>query len=156
MSVKLTLKGFDSYIKKLRELNADVKKVGKEAIGKSVVMFNNELVKQVDASPMSQETKDRMRESLIKPKVNHVSDNLIIGDAGFRIGDDYHTTDELSGGFIALFNEYGTEGRFTKKKGYRGSLEKMEFTRRTHRKVDSKIRKLQEEVLEKAIKEAGL
>lgn len=158
MSAKLTLKGFDSYIKKLKGLNADVKKVGQEAIGKSVVMFNGELVKQVNASPMSQETKDRMMQDLIKPEVNHVSDNLIIGDAGFRIGDDYHDShdDKLSGGFIALFNEYGTEGRFTKRKGYRGSLEKMEFTKRTHRKVDSKIRKLQEEVLTKAIKEAGL
>lgn len=158
MSVKLTLKGYENYISRLRELNADVKKVGKEAIEKSVVMFNAELVKQVNASPMSKETKDKMMEDVIKPEVNHVSDNLIIGDAGFRIGDDYHSsdTDGLSGGFIALFNEYGTEGRFTKGNGYRGSLEKMEFTKRAHKQVDRKIRKLQEEVLTKAIKEAEL
>lgn len=154
MSVKLTLKGFDDYIRRLQRAGANVQKVTEKALNESAVMFNDALIKNVNASAMSQETKNRMMEDIVKPGVNHSSDMLVIADAGFRIGDDYHdTNDDLSGGFIALFNEYGTGERRTRKKGSRGSLEKMEFTKRAHKQVDSKIRKLQKGILEEALKE---
>lgn len=160
MSVKLTLKGFDTYIKQLRDFGVNVKEVSKDALNKSARMFNDELLRQVDASPMSQETKDAMKEDLIEPKVNHVSDMLVIADAGFRIGEDYHNKNldhdenRLSGGFIALFNEYGTNYRSTKRGEFRGDLDKMEFTARAHKASGVKIRKLQKGILEKAMKEA--
>lgn len=153
MSVKLTLKGFDSYLNKLRKAGANVQKVSEKALLESAVMFNSELEKNVKASPMSEATKDEINKSLIKPQITHSSDMLVIANAGFRIGN--YDRDDPSGGFIALFNEYGTEDRTTRSGENRGSLEKMEFTKRTHRKVDAKIRKLQEGILKEALKELG-
>lgn len=152
MSVKLQLKGFDSYIKELRKAGANVQKVTEKALLESAELFNSELVKQTDASPMSQKTKDRMKKDLIKSAITHSSEQLVVAEAGYRIGDTLDSKD-LSGGFIALFNEYGTVRRRTRRGVNRGSLEAMEFTKRTHRRIDSKIRKKQEGILQEALKE---
>lgn len=152
MSVKLQLKGFDSYLNELRKAGANVQKVTESTLLESAEMFNQELVKQTDASPMSDKTKTRMKKDLIKPAITHSSDQLVIAEAGYRIGDKLDSKD-LSGGFVALFNEYGTVRRRTRRGVDRGSLEEMEFTRRAHRKVDAKIRRKQEEILKEALKE---
>ena len=150
MSVKLTLTGFDKYINELRKAGANVQKVTEETLLKSAEIFKNELVKNTDASPMSQETKDRMKEDLIEPQIIHSSDQIVVAETGYRMGD--YNPKNLSGGFIAQFNEYGTVKRKTRKGANRGSLEELEFTRRTHKAVNPKIKKLQKGILEEALK----
>lgn len=154
MAVKLTLKGFDEYISKLRKAGANIQKVSEKTLLESARMYHSELISQVNASPMSQDTKDAMMDSMIEPHIRYSSDYIVVAETGFRIGNDYHTSKELSGGFIALFNEYGTTRRKTRKGANRGSLEEMEFTRRAHKVVDPRIRKTQKKMLEEALKEA--
>lgn len=157
MSARLTLKGFDSYLLKLRKAGADVQKASEKALLKSAEIFENELVQQVNASPMSKDTKDAMMESFVKPRIVHSTDMLVVAETGFKMGEyNPHPTKEnpLSGGFIAQFNEYGTKNRRTRKGESRGSLEEIEFTRRAHKAVDPKIRKTQKKILEGALKEA--
>lgn len=157
MSAKLTLKGFDSYLTKLRKAGANVQKASKEALLKSAEVFETELVTQVYASSMSEDTKSAMMDSLVDPTVVHDTDMLVVVETGFKMGEyNPHPTKEnpLSGGFIAQFNEYGTKKRRTRKGESRGSLEEIEFTRRAHRIADPKMRKIQKKILEKALKEA--
>lgn len=152
MSAKLTLKGFDSYLLKLRKAGADVQKASEKALLESAEIFKDELVKQVNGSPMTKETKDAMMESMIEPSIVVSNDMFVVAETGFRMGD-YHSND-LSGGYIALFNEYGTKNRRTRRGQNRGSLEEIEFTRRAHKAVDSKMRRVQKKILEEALKEA--
>lgn len=151
MSAKLRLKGFDEYIHKIKQAGGNVRGVTKDTLIKSAVMFDNELVKQMKASPMSEETKDEIMKSRVEPHISRDTDYIVEAEAGFKLGE-YHPKD-ISGGYVALFNEYGTKKRQTKTHYDRGSLSKMEFTKRAHRKVDSKIRKMQEGILKKALKE---
>lgn len=151
MSVKLTLKGFDSYLRKLEKAGGNVQKVSEKALLKSAEVFHAGLEKNVKASPMSEATKDAMNKDMIPPRIVYSSDYFVVAETGFRMGT--YNPKDLSGGFIAQFNEYGTVRRKTRKGKNRGSLEEMEFTRRTHKQVDRKIRKLQEEVINEALKE---
>lgn len=153
MSVKLTLNGFDDYIKKLRKAGADVQKVTEEAILKSGAVFNSNLTAQIKKEyRLTAETKEAMLEDMKKPEIVYSSDRIVIGEAGIKIGNKIDPKD-LSGGFIALFNEYGTIQRKTKQGERRGYLEELEFTRRAIKKSAPKIRKLQKGILEKALKE---
>ena len=149
---KLTLKGFDDYISKLRKADASVQKVSEKILLDSARMYHGELISQVNASPMSQETKDAMMDDIIEPWIRYSSDYIVVAETGFRIGK--LNPKNLSGGYIALFNEYGTGKRKTRNGKNRGSLEEMEFTRRAHKIVDPRIRKTQKKMLEEALKEA--
>lgn len=152
MSIKLQLNGFDDYIKKLRKAGANVQKVTEDAILKSGAVVNTELENQIRSeSRMSAKTKERILERMIEPTITHSTEDIVSGEAGIRIGS--YDPKDLSGGFIALFNEYGTSERKTKKGERRGSLEELQFTQRALRKSTPKIRKLQEGILEKALKE---
>lgn len=157
MSVKLQLQGFDDYLKKLRKAGADVQKITENAILKSGAIVNSNLENQINSdSRMNSETKKRILDDMIPPTITHSSDRVVTGQAGIRIGSYPKTNEEiknLSGGFIALFNEYGTKYRKTKKGARRGSLEKLEFTQRALKKSAPKIRKLQKGILEEALKE---
>lgn len=150
MSVKLTLKGFDRYLEELRKAGANLQKESESVLLESAAMFDRTLQKHVDASPMSEDTKKAMKEDRIKPQIAYSSDYFVIAEAGFRMGE--YDPDDLSGGFIAQFNEYGTGRRHTRKGENRGSLEAMEFTRRAHKEADPKIRKMQKALLEEALK----
>lgn len=152
MSVRLTLKGLDRQLRQLERLGRDVRKVSEDVLLKSAKMFATELVKQTNGAPMSVETKKAIMASFIKPAIVESTDWFVVAETGFRMGD--YTPDDLSGGFIAQFNTYGTTGRYTKQGGYRGSLDALEFVQRAHRAVDSKIRKMQETELVKATEEA--
>ena len=70
MSVKLTLTGFDDYIKKLRKANADVQKVTEEAILKSGAVVNSNLSQQIKKEyRLTQDTKDAMLKDMKKPEI---------------------------------------------------------------------------------------
>lgn len=152
MSVRLTLKGLDRQLRQLERLGGDVRRVSEDILLKSAKMFATELVKQTNGAPMSVETKKAIMASFIKPAIVESSDWFVVAETGFRMGD--YTPDDLSGGFIAQFNTYGTTGRYTRKGDYRGSLDALEFVERAHKAVDSKIRRMQETELVKATEEA--
>ena len=153
MSVKLTLTGFDDYIKKLRKANANVQKVTEEAILKSGAVVNSNLSQQIKKEyRLTQDTKDAMLKDMKKPEIAYSSDRIVVGQAGIKIGNKIDPKD-LSGGFISLFNEYGTINRKTKSGRRTGRLEEIEFTRRAIKKSASQVRKLQQGILEKALKE---
>lgn len=153
MGAKLTLKGFDEYISKLRKAGANIQKVSERVLLDSARTFHGELIQQVNASPMSQDTKDAMMDDIIEPWIRYSSDYVVVAEVGFEMGEKIDPKN-LSGGYIALFNEYGTHRRKTRKGANRGSLEEMEFTRRAHKVVDPRIRKTQKKMLEEALKEA--
>lgn len=154
MSVKLELKGFDSYIKKLRKAGGNVQKVTEDAILKSGAIVNSNIIKQVKSEPrMSSETKEKILDDMIKPTITHSTEMIVSGEAGIRIGS--YDPKDLSGGFVALFNEYGTVQRKTKQGKRRGSLEELEFTRRALKKASPQVKKLQRGILEQALKELG-
>lgn len=152
MSVRLTLKGFDRQLRQLERLGGDVRKVSEDVLLRSAEMFATELVKQTNGAPMSVETKKAIMASFVKPAIVESSDWFVVAETGFRMGD--YTPDDLSGGFIAQFNTYGTDRRYTREGDYRGSLDALEFVQRAHRAVDSKIRRMQETELVKATEEA--
>lgn len=150
MSVRLTLSGFDKYLDELRKAGANVQKVTEDTLLESAEIFKKELVKNVNASPMSNDTKDRMNEDMIEPRIIHSSDQIVVAETGYKMGD--YNPKDLSGGFIAQFNEYGTVRRKTRKGANRGSLEELEFTRRAHKASNPKIKKLQKSILTEALK----
>ena len=152
MSAKLTLKGFDDYLKQLQRLNADVKGITKKVLLESAKMYATELTKQTASSSMSAETKKEIMKSFKKPAIVTDEENFISAETGFKMGE--YDSDNPSGGYIAIFNSYGTEQRITDKGENRGSLEALEFVQRAHKAQDAKIRKYQEAELTKAIKEA--
>lgn len=152
MSAKLTLKGFDDYLKQLQKLNADVKGITKRVLLDSAKMYATELTKQTASSSMSAETKKEIMKSFKKPAIVTDEENFISAETGFKMGE--YDSDNPSGGYIAIFNSYGTEQRITDKGENRGSLEALEFVQRAHKAQDAKIRKYQEQELTKAIKEA--
>lgn len=149
MSVKLTLTGFDTYLVRLKNAGADVRKTAEKALLESARVFKTSLEKNVNASPMSAEVKRKIMSSMIQPRISHSTDYFVQAETGFKKGD--YNPDNLSGGYVALFNEYGTVERRTGEGYSRGSLEELEFTRRAIKESKNKIRKLQEDVLNEAL-----
>lgn len=157
MSVRLTLKGFGSMLRQLEKAGGNVEKTSKDVLLKSAKMFALELTKQTNSAPISVDTKKAIMKDFIKPQIVSANQYFVVAETGFRMGEyNSNPTKEnpLSGGFIAQFNNYGTDQRFTKSGDYRGSLDKLEFVQRTHKAVDSKIRKMQEKELNNAMQEA--
>lgn len=152
MSVRLTLKGFDDMLRQLEKLGGNVEKTSKDVLLKSAKMFALELTKQTNSAPISVDTKKAIMKDFIKPQIVSANDYFVVAETGFRMGD--YNPKDLSGGFIAQFNNYGTVERYTQNKDYRGSLDKLEFIQRAHKSADSKIRKMQKQELEKAMQEA--
>lgn len=155
MGLKLTLNGFDEYLLDLKKAGAEIDKAATNALEKSGDMLNQAIAESVRSSGMSDDTIRAMNRSLMKPTIHKDyeggSVSKIVCEVGFTKGD--YNPDNLSGGYIALFNEFGTKERETSSGASRGSLEEKSFIRRAIRKSSAKIKKIQKETLEEALRE---
>lgn len=155
MGLKLTLTGFDEYLSDLKKAGKNVDEIATKALEQSGDILYNALKDSVKSSGMSEDTIREINNSLMKPTIhkNYEGGEVanIVCETGFRLGA--YNPDDPSGGFIALFNEYGTKDRSTRSGESRGSLVERTFTRRAIKKTSSKIKKLQKKILEEGLEE---
>lgn len=156
MALKLTLKGFDSYLSDLKKAGADIDAAATEALTTSGEILTSAIKDSMKSSGMSDDTIRVMNRSLMQPTIykNREGDTVtkIVCEVGFRLGD--YDPKNPEGGYIALFNEYGTKERKTAAGKNRGHLEERAFIRRAIRKSKAKIKNVQKETLEKALQDA--
>lgn len=156
MALRLTLNGFDSYLLQLKKAEKDVEKIAEKALKESGDILYNSLVRNTKSSGLNEDTIRKMEESLIKPTIykDYLGDKVtkLSVELGYRKGK--YDSDDLSGGYVALFNEYGTEERYTEGHDYRGTLAERSFTRRAIKQSSSKIRKTQEKIIQEGLEDA--
>ena len=156
MALKLTLKGFENYLVQLRTAGKDVEKIAEKALKESGDILYASLVKNTKGSGLSEDTIRKMEETLQKPTIykDYLGDKIskVSVELGYRKGD--YDPDDLSGGYVALFNEYGTVERYTEEHENRGKLAERSFTRRAIKQSSGRIRKVQKEIIEEGLAEA--
>lgn len=156
MALKLTLTGFDDYLLDLKKAGANVEKIATEALEKSGNILFDALNESVRNSGLSEETINEMNKSLKKPTIykNELGGKVssVVCELGFKKGR--YDPRNPSGGYIAIFNEFGTDERQTEAGAYRGSLEELSFTRRAIKKTSAKIKRTQKNIIQKGLQEA--
>lgn len=155
MALRLTLTGFENYLLQLRDAGKDVEKIAEKALKESGDILYDALVQNTKSSGLSEDTIRKMEESLRKPTVykDYLGDKIskVSVELGYKKGK--YDSDDLSGGYVALFNEYGTDSRYTEHGDYRGELAEKSFTRRAIKQTSAKIKKVQKKIIEEGLQE---
>lgn len=155
MALRLTLRGFENYLAQLKDAGADVERIAEKALKESGDILYKSLVENTKGSGLNEDTIRKMEESLQKPTIykDYLGDRIskVTCELGYRKGK--YDPDDLSGGYVALFNEYGTVERHTEQGADRGKLAERQFTRRAIKQTSNRIRKTQQSIIEDGLRE---
>lgn len=145
MSIKLKLDGFDELLKKIEKAGGDVDTATENAMRQSANTMQRELKDQMQDANVSKRLIDNMPPFEIEKDYGRITARV-----GYRKGayDPLNPSD----GYLVVFMNYGTPYR-TKhgkiKDITEGGIIKLGFIDRAKKKAKPKIRKQQEEVLNK-------
>lgn len=149
VNVRMSLSGYKDMLYRLDKLDKDVIGISKDILLESGDILYRAIQSNLDNSGHSEELQERMKESLVRPHVVSEDKYHVSVETGFEVGD--YNPAEPSGGFLALFNEYGTRDRMTKAGRSRGRLEAHMLVRRAVTETSGAIRKLQKRRLQEVL-----
>lgn len=147
MSIKLKLEGFDELLKDIEKASGDVDRATESAMRQSAVTMQRELISQMQKSNVDNSLISRM------PSFEIEKDNgRITARVGFKKGA--YNPDNLSDGYKVVFANYGTPYRTEHGKIVdvsSGGKIKLGFINRAKNSAKRKIKKQQEEALNKIL-----
>lgn len=147
MSIKLKLEGFDELLKDIEKANGNVEKATENAMRQSAITMERELKTQMQKSNVDRALISRMPSFVIEKDFGKITARV-----GYKKGA--YNPDNLSDGYKVLFANYGTPYRTKHGKIVdmsEGGTIKLGFISRAKSSAGRKIRKQQEEVLNKIL-----
>ena len=148
MSIKLKLEGFDELLKDIQKASGDVDRATESALRQSAYTMQNELKNQMQKSNVDKGLISRMPQFLIEKDYGKITARV-----GYKKGA--YNPDNLSDGYKVVFANYGTPYR-TKHGQIKdisdgGKKLRLGFIDRAKRAAKRKIKKQQEEALNKIL-----
>lgn len=143
--IKLNLKGFEKMLAAVQDANRNVDQLAKRATEESARIVEQELREQCQEAGVPD---DITRE--IKTTTSTQGDGRYSAQVGWRLGN--YDPRNPSAGFKAIFINYGTVRRQTRRGENRGEIRKrarsQQFIYAARKKAQTKVKKLQKQMLE--------
>ena len=140
--VKLTLSGFDKLLSEIQDAGGEIKPATERALQSSANLATAKIRSGAEARNLGSE-------GIIDPTVKWNGNRASV-EVGYKLGA-YNSRD-LSPGYKALFTEYGTGKRSTRKGANRGAMKADPFIRPTVEESKKEIVKAQKVALERVLK----
>lgn len=145
--IKINLKGFDKMLAEIQEAGKDVSAAAKKAVRESAQVVEDELRSAADASGVPSDITRKIR------KKTTTEGDRFEAEVGWELNG--YDPKNPSEGYKAIFLNYGTVRRQTAKGYIRGAITKrtpdQQFIHRAKKAARPKVRKLQQEILKKAL-----
>lgn len=142
--VKLMLTGFDDYLEKIQKASGSIDRAAEQALKDGA----NALVKEYETQARAAGVPQRSIDALTVDKPQW-SGNRVSISAGFKLGE--YNAKNPSGGYIAMFENYGTKERKTKGGKSRGKIRALGFIQRAEKRAAPKVKKAEQDALEKIL-----
>lgn len=143
--LKIKLDGFEDILRDIQKAGKDVDKAAKDTIKQSAKIYEQELKSAAKSSGVPDHIVNE-----VKAETKAENDRYS-AKVGWSLGT-YDPT-HLSAGYKAMFINYGTVRRQTKKGYNRGEIPKLtnaaRFTTKAKKKANAKIKRLQKDIIEK-------
>lgn len=145
--IKINLKGFDKMLEQLQEAGGDVSTAAASAIRESAKVVESELRAAASESGVPSDITSEIRA--------HTSSegDRYEAEVGWQMGN--YDPKKPSAGYKAVFLNYGTVKRYTKKGQYRGEITKpaqsQQFIHKAKKAARPKVKKIQQEILKKVL-----
>ena len=147
--LKLNLKGFDKMLEQLQAAGADVDKAAQRAITASAKIVENELRSEATAKGVPSDITAE-----ITTRTSQSSDQYE-AKVGWKLGS--YDPRKPSAGYKAIFLNYGTVRRVTKKGASRGEIPKrteaQQFIYMAKKKARPKVKKAQQTIMERVMRD---
>ena len=137
MAIKLKLVGFDQLLKDIEKASGDAEKAAENALKQSAVIMQRELVDQMKKADVSPSLISRMPQFTVENDYGKITAHV-----GFKKGE--YNPENPSDAYKAIFLNYGTPRR-----SEHGIVKARGYISKAKRRAKPKIRKAQEEVLNK-------
>lgn len=147
MSIKLKLEGFDELLKEIEKAEGNVERATENVMRQSAVTMQRELVNQMQKSNVDRSLISRMPSFEIENDFGKITARV-----GYKKGA--YNPNNLSDGYKVVFANYGTPYRSKHGKIVdisNGGKIKLGFIRRAKNTAKKKIKKQQEEALNKIL-----
>jgi hypothetical protein len=141
--IKLQLKGVDEMLERIKNAGGDIDSAAHRCISQSAQVMQDELQAEMRASGVDGGLVSRMPQ----PEIS-VNGNRYAAKVGHKMGD--YNPDDPSDGFKALFWNFGTPNR-TK----HGKVAAHGYVARAKKNASPKIKKMQQQTLQKILDEVG-
>lgn len=143
--LKIKLDGFEDMLRDIQKAGKDVDKAAKDTIKQSAKVYEQELKSAAKSSGVPDHIVNEVKAE------TKVENDRYSAKVGWSLGT-YDPTN-LSAGYKAMFINYGTVRRQTKKGYNRGEIPKptnsARFTTKAKRKANVKIKRLQQDIINK-------
>lgn len=144
---KLVLKGFDTLLEDIQRAQGNIEQATEKGLRAGAEVLTRQYEDEAKKSGASSEELNALVKS---PKPNR-SGNRFSVDCGFKLGT--YNSNNPSGGYLAMFRNYGTVKRTTKTGANRGSIQETGFIQRAERRASAKIKKAEKETLQEILKD---
>lgn len=141
--VKLTLKGFDALLDDIQKAGGEIEPATERALESSAQLVTQKIKEGANARGVGTRT-------LINPKTKWSGNRASI-EVGYNLGA--YNSASPSEGYLALFFEYGTGKRTTKRGANRGKMNPDPFVRKAVSDNAKQIKAAQEKALDRILKE---
>ena len=144
---KLILTGFDEMLEKIQRAQGKIEQAAEKGLKAGAEALTRQYE---DEAKKSGASADEINALVKSPKVTK-SGNIFSVDAGFKLGT--YNANNPSGGYIAMFRNYGTIKRQTKAGANRGAVSAAGFIQRAEKRASSKVKKAEKQALQEILED---
>lgn len=137
---KLTLTGFDDLLEQIQKAEGDIKRATEVALKEGATV----LVKAYETQARSNGVPQKSIAALNVDPPKWTGNRCEAG-AGFKLGA--YDPENPSGGYIAMFENYGTKQRKTQAGQNRGKMKALGFIQKAEKKAAPQVRKAEQAAL---------
>lgn len=143
----LVLKGFDKLLEDIQRAHGSIEKATEKGLKAGAEVLTRQYE---DEAKKSGATQDELAALVKSPKPER-SGNRFTVDTGFKLGS--YNSENPSGGYLAMFRNYGTVKRTTKSGANRGEISATGFIQRAEERASAKVKKAERQALEEILKD---
>lgn len=145
--ISIKLDGFEEMLERIEKASGKADKVARQVVKKSAEIVEAELKAEC--------TRQNIPDSIINAITTEIENSATTASAqvGWKLGS--YDSKKPTIGYLAVFLNYGSEKRTTKRGSNRGRLVGKKFIATAKKKASKKVKALQKQMLEEIMKELG-
>lgn len=145
--ISIKLDGFEEMLERIEKASGKADKVARQVVKKSAEIVEAELKAEC--------TRQNIPDSIINGISTEIANGATYAEAqvGWKLGS--YDPKKPAIGYLAVFLNYGSEKRTTKRGSNRGRLVGKKFIATAKKKASKKVKALQKQMLEEIMKELG-
>lgn len=141
--IKLKLKGFDDMLEKIKEAGKDADATARKVIEESAKIVETELKTAAAAAQVKSSITDEIKRTVEKEGDRYSA------AVGWEVGN--YDPRNVTAGYIAIFENYGTVRRQTRTGKDRGELKPRNFISTAKKAAKPKVKKLQKQIIDEVM-----